>query len=86
MNILIIDDHPLTCHGLTALLSASAPEEAEPRRAFSVHSASQARAALAEPPPPDWVFLDIRLPDDPDHTLFEPLAPAQPGDFQVGDK
>jgi len=27
-------------------------------------------------------LLDVK----PDRTLFEPLAPAQPGDFQIGDK
>jgi DNA-binding NarL/FixJ family response regulator len=43
-----------------------------------VHSATAARAALRAgdpggPSPIDWVFLDMRLPDDPDHSLLAEL-------------
>ena len=70
MNILIIDDHPLTCQGLAALLSATHPDA----RVQNAYSAEQARAALRRLPAPDWVFLDINLPDDPQHQLFAQLC------------
>jgi two-component system nitrate/nitrite response regulator NarL len=70
MNILIVDDHPLTCHGLAALLSATQPGA----RVQSAYSASQARLALQKLPRPDWIFLDINLPDDPQHELFQGLC------------
>lgn len=70
MNILIVDDHPLTCQGLAALLTATHPQA----RVESAYSAEQARAALRRLPAPDWVFLDINLPDDPQHQLFAYLC------------
>jgi len=66
MNILIVDDHPLTCQGLAALLGATQPQA----RVQSAYSAEQARATLRRLPAPDWLFLDINLPDDPQHSLF----------------
>ena len=63
MHILIVDDHPLTCQGLAALLQATQRDA----RASSVYSAAQAREALQRLPAPDWIFLDINLPDDPQH-------------------
>lgn len=70
MNILIIDDHPLTCQGLAALLAATQPAS----RVQSVYSAEQARTALQRLPAPDWIFLDINLPDDPQNQLFKSLC------------
>ncbi|MBP8286335.1 MAG: response regulator transcription factor [Rhodoferax sp.] len=70
MNILIVDDHPLTCQGLAALLQATQPQV----QVHSAYSAEQAREALRRLPAPDWVFLDINLPDDPQHQLFAYLC------------
>lgn len=70
MHILIIDDHPLTCQGLAALLTAMQPQA----RMTMAYTAEEARAALQRLPAPDWVFLDINLPDDPEHTLFHWLC------------
>jgi len=70
MNILVVDDHPLTCQGLAALLVAT-QDGAQVR---SAHSAAQARAALLEQPIPDWIFLDVHLPDDPHHHFFHHLC------------
>ncbi len=70
MNILIIDDHPLTCQGLAALLEATQPSA----NIISVYSAGQARLILQRLPVPDWIFLDISLPDDPHHLFFKSLS------------
>ena len=70
MNILIVDDHPLTCQGLAALLAATRPQA----KVQSAYSAEQARTALQRLPAPDWIFLDINLPDDPQHGLFKNLC------------
>jgi len=70
MNILIIDDHPLTCQGLAALLSATQPDA----RVQNAYSAEQAHAALQRLPTPDWIFLDIHLPEDPGHRFFHGLC------------
>jgi two-component system nitrate/nitrite response regulator NarL len=73
MQILIVDDHPLTCQGLAALLAATHPGVA----VQSVHSAEQARRALQRLPEPNWIFLDIHLPDDPQSTLFKSLCDSR---------
>jgi two-component system nitrate/nitrite response regulator NarL len=70
MNILIVDDHPLTCQGLAALLAATQSGA----QVQSAYSAEQARRALQKLPAPDWIFLDINLPDDPQHQLFKSLS------------
>ncbi len=70
MYILIIDDHPLTGQGLAALLSANAPDA----QVECVHNASDARARLERLPAPDWLFLDIQLPDDPRRSLLDSLS------------
>ena len=70
MHILIIDDHPLTCQGLSALLAANRPGT----EVRSAHSAAQARLTLQQLPAPNWVFLDINLPDDPKHQFFHDLC------------
>lgn len=70
MNILIIDDHPLTCQGLAALLTAT-QKNASVQNAYS---AAQAHAALQRLPAPDWIFLDIHLPDDPGQQFFHGLC------------
>jgi two-component system nitrate/nitrite response regulator NarL len=71
MNILIVDDHPLTCQGLAALLQASRLDTCS---ITSVHCASDARVALQGLPVFDWLFLDINLPDDPQHRFFHELC------------
>lgn len=70
MRILIVDDHPLTCQGLAALLMATHPEAST----VNAHTAVQARTELQAAPLFDWVFLDINLPDDPQHHLFGDLC------------
>lgn len=70
MHVLIVDDHPLTCQGLSALMRAARPEV----MVQSAYNASQARSALQRLPAPDWIFLDINLPDDPQHQLFQSLC------------
>jgi len=70
MNILVVDDHPLTCQGLGALLCA----RHSVARLQSAYSAEQANLALQKLPRADWIFLDINLPDDPTHTLFKSLC------------
>lgn len=70
MNILIVDDHPLTCQGLAALLSAT-QVDATVQIAYSVE---QAHVALERLPAPDWIFLDIHLPEDPEHGFFHGLC------------
>lgn len=70
MNILIVDDHPMTCQGLSALMLATQKHA----QVQSVHSAAQAREALIHLPPPDWIFLDINLPDDPKHLFFHEIC------------
>lgn len=70
MNILIVDDHPLTCQGLAALLSATQAQAV----VSSAYTVAQAQSALQRQPAPDWIFLDIQLPDDPQHQLFHWLC------------
>lgn len=70
MNILIIDDHPLTGQGLAALLTS----HGEARRVECLGSAARAREHLRSPPEPDWIFLDIQLPDDPQCRLLDELC------------
>ena len=70
MNLLIVDDHPLTCQGLAALLSATRAGA----QIQTAYSAAQARMALQKLPEPHWIFLDINLPDDPQHGLFKSLC------------
>jgi two-component system, NarL family, nitrate/nitrite response regulator NarL len=70
MHILIIDDHPLTCQGLAALLTATQPDV----KVHSAHSAAQATQALERLPAPDWLFLDINLPDDAEFAFFHHLC------------
>lgn len=73
MNILVVDDHPLTCQGLAALLAAKWSQA----KVKSAYSAQQARIALQLLPAPDWIFLDINLPDDPQHVLFKNLCDSR---------
>nr|WP_319565434.1 response regulator transcription factor [uncultured Rhodoferax sp.] len=79
MNILIVDDHPLTCQGLAALLAATQSGA----QVQSAYSAEQARLALQKLPAPDWIFLDINLPDDPQHLLFKSLCESTRIDHTV---
>lgn len=66
MQILVIDDHPLTCAGLKLLLETSCPGA----EAVGLHGAVAARRWLLAHGAPDWIFLDLRLPDDIDGTLL----------------
>jgi len=66
MRILIVDDHPLTCQGLSALLVANYSDA----QLLSTHSAANARALLQNEVALDWLFLDINLADDPHNLLF----------------
>ena len=70
MNLLIIDDHPLTSQGLAALLSSHDAS----MRVDCLNSARSARERLTRPPAPDWIFLDIQLPDDPQCRLLDELC------------
>jgi len=70
MNILIVDDHPLTCQGLAALLMATQQQA----QVQSAHTVVQAQLALQSLPAPDWIFLDINLPEDPQHKFFHELC------------
>jgi two-component system nitrate/nitrite response regulator NarL len=70
MNILIVDDHPMTCQGLAALFEATLPQA----RVRCVHTAAQAQSALHDQPQTDWIFLDIHLPDDVHHHFFHGLC------------
>lgn len=67
MHILIVDDHPLTCAGLASLLGSVHAQA----RVQTAHTAQEARAMLLAGAAIDWLFLDIRLPDDPQGRLFE---------------
>lgn len=67
MHILIVDDHPLTCAGLASLLGTEYPAA----QVSTVHTAQEARTLLLGGDVIDWLFLDIRLPDDPEGRLFE---------------
>jgi DNA-binding NarL/FixJ family response regulator len=40
----------------------------------SLHTTAAARQRLAEAPAPDWLFLDIQLPDDPQRSFFHELC------------
>jgi DNA-binding NarL/FixJ family response regulator len=70
VNFLIVDDHPLTCQGLAALLAATQPGA----QVTSAYTVEQSQAALQRLPAPDWIFLDINLPDDPQHHFFHALC------------
>lgn len=69
MNILILDDHPLTCHGFASLLSASSPG----CQVQSAHTVDEARNIMSGEAVLDWLFLDINLPDDPQQQFFHSL-------------
>lgn len=76
MDILIVDDHPLTCQGLAALLASTGSDD-EPVLAQCIHTAADAQRRLSTVPVPDWIFLDIHLPDDPQHALFRSLCSSE---------
>lgn len=71
MNILVVDDHPLTASGLAALLESSFLGA----RVQCVHGAGAARQKLDSLTQSndglDWIFLDILLPDDPQRQFLE---------------
>lgn len=67
MHILIVDDHPLTCAGLASLLASMHAEAC----IQTAHTAQEGRTMLLAGGAVDWLFLDIRLPDDPHGRLFE---------------
>jgi DNA-binding NarL/FixJ family response regulator len=58
---------------LAALLGATQTDA----KVQSAYSAEQARLVLQRLPAPDWIFLDINLPDDPQHLLFKSLSESR---------
>jgi two-component system, NarL family, nitrate/nitrite response regulator NarL len=70
MKILIVDDHPLTCYGLDALLCAAFDQ----CLVAVAHTAKDARAILEKTSDLDWIFLDVNVVDDPGHTLLHDLC------------
>lgn len=74
VRVLVVDDHPVVCDGVTLLLSRDATVEV-------VGSAERGRDAVSEAGRlrPDVVLLDMRLPDtDPPRLVAQVLA-AAPG-------
>jgi two-component system, NarL family, nitrate/nitrite response regulator NarL len=70
MNILIVDDHPLTCFGLEALLCAT-----QIACAVTVaNSATDARKFLERANDFDWIFLDVNIADDAEHALLHDIC------------
>jgi two-component system nitrate/nitrite response regulator NarL len=70
MQVLIIDDHPLTSQGLAALLGS----QVHGITVTCVSSAARARETLRQANAPDWIFLDIQLPDDPQCRLLDEIC------------
>jgi two-component system, NarL family, nitrate/nitrite response regulator NarL len=70
MNILIVDDHPLTCFGLEALLCATQDN----CFVTVANTARDAKAMLLERTDLDWIFLDVNISDDPGHTLLHDIC------------
>jgi two-component system, NarL family, nitrate/nitrite response regulator NarL len=58
LNLLIIDDHPLTRFGLQAALGSMLPGS----QIAAAGSVEDALATLNRPPRPDVILLDLRLP------------------------
>lgn len=59
MLILIVDDHPLVCSALEAMLTSQMPE----CRVIQAHSGAEALAVVREREEIDLVLLDLKLPD-----------------------
>jgi two-component system, NarL family, nitrate/nitrite response regulator NarL len=70
MKILIVDDHPLTCFGLEALLCATHGD----CNVIVANSALEARVRLQADDDFDWIFLDVNISDDPGHTLLHEIC------------
>lgn len=75
MKILLVDDHVLIRQATRALIERLVP------RAGIVEAASreQTLLRLREPPLPDWVLMDLGLPDNRDLALFHLLRRECPG-------
>lgn len=74
VRLLVVDDHPVVCDGVSLLLSRDAGVEV-------VGSAERGRDAVTETArlQPDVVLLDLRLPDTDPPRLVGQLLAAAPG-------
>ncbi len=74
VRLLVVDDHPVVCDGVSLLLSRDASVEV-------VGSAERGRDAVTEAArlQPDVVLLDLRLPDTDPPRLVTQLLAAAPG-------
>ena len=68
MQVLIVDDHPITCEGLKSLLQVSYPGS----RIEARQSADGLAACVQDW---DYVFLDMHLPDSNCQDLLRAMAP-----------
>jgi two-component system, NarL family, nitrate/nitrite response regulator NarL len=71
MNILVVDDHPLTASGLAALLESNFPGAKVECLHGSVSAGQKLDSLAKSQEDMDWIFLDILLPDDPQRQLLE---------------
>ena len=71
MNILVIDDHPLTASGLAALLESSFVGSKVQCIHEAVHAGQKLDSLTQSQDGLDWIFLDILLPDDPQRLLLD---------------
>ncbi|MEO8673144.1 MAG: LytTR family DNA-binding domain-containing protein [Tahibacter sp.] len=75
MRALIVEDETIAAQTLREMLAEFAPELV---LESSVASISGAIARLAQPPPPDLVFMDVRLSDGMCFEIFDALPAASP--------
>lgn len=68
MQLLIIDDHPMTSAGLKSLLQEHYPQA-------RIHTLPALTADAAADTDWNYLFLDMHLPGQPFHELLEALAP-----------
>ncbi len=74
-NILIVDDHPITCKGYTMLLKSASKDELLPKVEISMaHTSEEAYKIILDRKAStgfyDLVLLDIRLPSFPKKNIF----------------
>ncbi|HEX5359650.1 MAG TPA: response regulator transcription factor [Fluviicoccus sp.] len=68
MQLLIIDDHPMTCAGLKSLLQACYP-------AAVIHTSHGAEGVTPLAAKADYIFLDMHLPDMSFNAVLDLLTP-----------
>lgn len=71
MNLLIVDDHPMTCAGLKSLLQACYPQSC-------IHTLHSTDGLLAAAPVADYVFLDMHLPNADFASVLDLMAAHLP--------